>query len=90
MAGLKVEALDTFEMEELLRWFFHHMGVEQRNALMKRYPQHYNKLVGYPLMRVARDEREVLQQEHLADVRARYGGSEVVTMVKGGGDAAEG
>ena len=39
-----VEDLKTFEQTELLRWFLHHMGMEQRHDLAKTYPQHYRKL----------------------------------------------
>lgn len=38
--------LNTFEKDELLRFFLYHMGPEQRNLLMSTYPLHYKML--YP------------------------------------------
>jgi hypothetical protein len=33
--------LSTFEKDELLRFFLHHMKAEQRILLMAKYPVHY-------------------------------------------------
>jgi len=58
---MKVENLDSFEREELLRWFFHWLPMDRRHEMMQRYPQHYNKLLGDaaekgPLLRVVKRE----------------------------------
>jgi hypothetical protein len=56
---MKVEKLDSLEKEELLRWFLHWLPMDRRHEMMRRYPQHYNKLVGdeadtEPLLTVVR------------------------------------
>lgn len=58
---MKVENLGSFEKEELLRWFLHWMPMDRRSELMRRYPEHYNKLMGDaeekgPLLRVVKRE----------------------------------
>ena len=47
---MQVEKLGTFEKEELLRWFLYKLSLEDRGELMRTYPQHYNKLLGKPLV----------------------------------------
>lgn len=47
---MNVEALTNFEKEELLRWFLYWLPQDKRGELMQRYPQHYNKMLGYELM----------------------------------------
>jgi len=42
---MKIENLDSLEKDELLRWFFHWLPMDRRAEMMRRYPQHYNKLV---------------------------------------------
>jgi hypothetical protein len=42
--------LSTFEKDELLRFFLHHMRSEQRVMLMAKYPVHYAIL--YPSVTV--------------------------------------
>lgn len=52
---MKIENLDSLEKDELLRWFFHWLPMDRRAEMMRRYPQHYNKMVpkeGEPLLTV--------------------------------------
>lgn len=71
---MKIENLDSLEKEELLRWFFHWLPLDRRAELMRRYPQHYNKLVddeaeaGEPLLTVVQRARAA--DEHNAAVPA--------------------
>jgi hypothetical protein len=51
---MDVEALNGFEKDELLRWFLHWLPQDKRRALMQRFPQHYNKMLGRELLQVHR------------------------------------
>jgi len=42
---MQVEKLNSFEKDELLRWFLYWMPIEKRRDLIKRYPLHYKKLL---------------------------------------------
>lgn len=43
---MQVDNLNTFEKDEMLRWFLHWLPMERRREMMRRYPQSYNKLLG--------------------------------------------
>jgi hypothetical protein len=43
--SMKIENLDSLEKDELLRWFLHWLPMDRRAEMMRRYPQHYNKMV---------------------------------------------
>jgi len=43
--SMNVENLNSFEKDELLRWFLYWLPMDKRAELMRRYPQSYNKMV---------------------------------------------
>lgn len=47
-----IDQLTTFEKDLLLRWFFYHLGLDQRDELMHQFPLIYNKAVGREVMTV--------------------------------------
>jgi hypothetical protein len=59
---MNIENLGSFEKDALLRWFLYYMPMggpltdgtayATRYALMREYPEMYNKLAGRPIVRV--------------------------------------
>lgn len=47
-----MEDLDSLEQELLLRWWKHHMTMDQRHKLMRDMPLMYNKFMGREIMKV--------------------------------------
>jgi hypothetical protein len=43
--SMKIENLSDLDKDELLRWFMHWLPMDRRAEMMRRYPQHYNKMV---------------------------------------------
>lgn len=54
-----VDKLDSFEKDELLRWFLHWMPMEKRREMMAKYPQTYNKVCERKIVKVVRCEEVV-------------------------------
>lgn len=63
--------LTSFEKDELLRFFLHYMGIDQRNQLMATYPLHYRMLfpsVGKETLSFKMAERIEWMEEHSRNI----------------------
>jgi hypothetical protein len=50
--------LGYFDSETLLRWFYHHLRMEDRYALMAEFPHLYNRWVGAEIVKVVKTHDE--------------------------------
>ena len=58
---MKIEALDSFEKDVLLRKLLHHMGQDVRGRIMAEYPVMYAKMAPHTTATVMRKVADAIE-----------------------------